>query len=1257
MTQSTRSGRDALALRSAVRDGARAEGVSLVEYLRRLLDDGEAGGLDASGFDFPELGDASNSDLGRLAAEIDLLAKRVETGQARNARAISGMDKSILDVVGRVDTAGRANREAFDRIARLVTDIEAAQSGLRSRIEHVEETAARQTADQLRALEEALGRLAETVQARGDGLEAEQALTRQLFEQNLTGVSETVAGLSRSVDAAADDALKRMEAMLGESEARAQEAADRKLQATSDALARTVDGRIAGVEGKVSAAEKRIEGAIGRIAEAASRFDQFEDKAERALEAGLSRSRALSEEVLARVDAIEERTRDVVGSLNGALAGITERLGRMEDSPPPNAGLERQLQALDERVSDMPTRAERARETTELRSLIQQGLDTLAADLAKPLQSMRADVERKLEEVLNSNQPEKLEGLDAAMALAQMRLDKTEAQQARLVDIIDEQIDRMKAAVDERLRAAEIRMDERSMDEVRAEMARLAEGIDGRLRAAERAGQDQSEAVSALRDEISRVESRAREAENRSASALERTAFDQTAALSAVRDEVAKVEHKTRDLEARSADALDNVADQVTRTAETLRRRQDERLAAIEQRQEEALAAISKRHDNTIADLGRRFDGLAGAVAGDDFVAFAEKFDERVRESEQRSADAIGQIGDQVGRMAERLHQQHLGSLRSVEARLMEAQRAQESELDDVLSEATGRFGEIGEQAGRQLAPVHATLASIAKRIDTLEDVLAGKPSTSFPPTTPAASLSPALEKDREPELIVLDDLGPGPAPGAPPAAPPKPAVADDMFDLMIDDDEVVGVDPPPFDRTADAHLFVEGLPIPPRGEAKSAGPEPEAPPHPVEDIEDLLDSDDIVFAPAAPPAFIAELPPTDPKERPDAEFLAEARRAAMNGRRVEVAGGGVIRRSSGRAPIVASAAIALAVAGGGAWTMMRGKQEPHGDAHRRPDPTASIKAGHQASTADDHLTERALFGDKDAQPHPEHALFDEGHARDHAAAKPLTIDDALEAGDPLALYDTASEQLQGSGDKARAAGLMKEAASKGLAMAQYRLAKLYEKGEGVPRDIAAARGWAEKAAINGNVKAMHDLAVFYAEGDSGPQSYSAAVEWFRQASELGLVDSQFNLAVLYEQGLGVSQDNAEAAYWFEIAGRAGDADGARRARALYDKMKPDAAELIRRKARAFQAKRPEPKANGEFGERPWNATTSTQIAEIQRVLERLGYKPGKADGHLGRQTVEAIRSFEEANGYVATGEADQQLLRQLRAAAGRAGG
>jgi localization factor PodJL len=228
---------------------------------------------------------------------------------------------------------------------------------------------------------------------------------------------------------------------------------------------------------------------------------------------------------------------------------------------------------------------------------------------------------------------------------------------------------------------------------------------------------------------------------------------------------------------------------------------------------------------------------------------------------------------------------------------------------------------------------------------------------------------------------------------------------------------------------------------------------------------------------------------------------------------------------------------------------------------------------------------------------------------------------------------------------------MLKDASNRGLVMAEYRLAKLYEKGEGVPRDMAASRSWTEKAAIGGNTKAMHDLAVFYAEGDAGSQSYAAAVEWFRQASDHGLVDSQYNLAVLYEQGLGLTQDKDEAAYWFEVSGRAGDQDAQRRARGLFADMPAAKAEQIKRRARAFAPKPNIARANGDFGRRAWDVASPAQISETQRLLDRLGYNPGTSDGKMTAKTGDAIRAFEKDNELPITGEASVSLLRQMRAA------
>jgi localization factor PodJL len=155
--------------------------------------------------------------------------------------------------------------------------------------------------------------------------------------------------------------------------------------------------------------------------------------------------------------------------------------------------------------------------------------------------------------------------------------------------------------------------------------------------------------------------------------------------------------------------------------------------------------------------------------------------------------------------------------------------------------------------------------------------------------------------------------------------------------------------------------------------------------------------------------------------------------------------------------------------------------------------------------------------------------------------------------------------------------------------MAQYRLAKLYERGEGVPADLALARQWTERAAAAGNRRAMHDLGVFFARGEGAALDEAAAFRWFRQAAELGVADSQYNLGVLYQQGRGVNASAAEAMFWFLVAARQGDEDAAARAASLEPTLQANQVEQARARAAAFRPRASSAIANGEFGPRGWN--------------------------------------------------------------------
>ena len=1156
--------------RSVARERAQRQGVTLGQYLNSLLLEG-----DEAEFHEVNLGDhmprasSADSDLRRMSVEIDQLAQRLEASTSRAARSIAGVDKSILGLMGKVDATGKAQLHALERVTRAMGEIETTQSALRTRIDTLEaENRSSATLDGMKALEASLGRLSETLQERLSESEREQHSLRTLFDEKVNEVASRVDDVERSVDQAVNNAVSNA------------------VRSTSAG----VTGRMDQIEEKVVSAERRIEAGISKIADAASRFELFETKAdravsdttwrmERALESNLTRSRAMSKEVLDRVDAIEEKTREAMNSLGEAVARITDRVNRTERKTDNAVGvLERAVTEIDERTArNGPT----ADDITQLQQAFQKRIDSLAEEVSRPMQTMRADMERRIDDAVRSGNPEKVERLERTIRDLQQQIQVSEARQADAIEAMSSQVDRLSRAVDDRLHAVESRNDSKSIDDVRREIVNLADTIDARLGT-----------------EIGRLNT--------------------------------AVDDKLSALEKRSAGAIDAVGEQVAIVAERLQRRHDESIQRLSDRVAET-ATSARPLDNTEIDR------------------LADRLDERVKESEHRSAQAISQIGEQVARAVERLQSHAETSQRAFADRLTESGRSYENKLSDVLAEVQRRMEESSEQTAAALNPVQNTVSSLARRLQTLEDSHRG-------PGEPEVSRNIPIVPD---DFVILDDELTEDS-----HAPIVPSVmaAIDGADPVLETDDIVGVDPPPFDRPdpRDAHLFDDAQP------AIIAAAPPVSGGEPAQRIEDLLEADDDLLAPLIQPAegFIADLPADNGRERLAPGYLEEARRAAREGRRIDTnLGNG--RKGIGKGPLIASAVLTVAVAGGAAFTVMRGKQEGQGEDFAKLDPsTPALAAEVPAGASEDVLFSQhdgdpgadILAADPHAEPAapvvaatpatPTAAPAPAKHAAE--AAPPLTLADAVRAGDPVALHDQALEMIQ-TGDKARAVQMLKEAASRGLVMAEYRLAKLYERGEGVPRDMAAARSWTEKAAIGGNRLAMHDLAVFYAEGDAGPQSYAAAVEWFRAASDLGLVDSQYNLAVLYEQGLGLSEDKSEAAYWFEVAGRAGDQDASRRARVILADMQATQAEAIKRKARAFNPKQPVARANGDFGRRAWDIASPDQVSEAQRLLQRLGFVPGTTDGKMSTRTAEAIRQFERENDLPVTGEASVSLLRQLR--------
>ncbi|MBQ3577504.1 MAG: SEL1-like repeat protein [Firmicutes bacterium] len=100
-----------------------------------------------------------------------------------------------------------------------------------------------------------------------------------------------------------------------------------------------------------------------------------------------------------------------------------------------------------------------------------------------------------------------------------------------------------------------------------------------------------------------------------------------------------------------------------------------------------------------------------------------------------------------------------------------------------------------------------------------------------------------------------------------------------------------------------------------------------------------------------------------------------------------------------------------------------------------------------------------------------------------------------------------------------------------------YKLARIFDKGDGIGEDKEEAVRWFTKAAELGNDNAQADLGYHYDQGDGVPQDYEKAAKWYLKAANAGHMISQYNIGLMYIKGQGVRQSSAEAKWWFEKAG------------------------------------------------------------------------------------------------------------------------
>ena len=129
-------------------------------------------------------------------------------------------------------------------------------------------------------------------------------------------------------------------------------------------------------------------------------------------------------------------------------------------------------------------------------------------------------------------------------------------------------------------------------------------------------------------------------------------------------------------------------------------------------------------------------------------------------------------------------------------------------------------------------------------------------------------------------------------------------------------------------------------------------------------------------------------------------------------------------------------------------------------------------------------------------------------------------------------------------GDLATALRELTPLAEQGNAGAQYYLAQMYRRGDGVLQDYKTAVKWYRLAAEQGYAKAQYNLAWMYEDGKGVLQDYKTAVKWYRLAAEQGYAKAQTNLGVMYAKGDGVIADKVYAHMWGNIGSSNGNENG-----------------------------------------------------------------------------------------------------------------
>ncbi|HJV41619.1 peptidoglycan-binding protein [Caulobacter sp.] len=323
--------------REVAKDLARRSGMTLGEWLNRMIieGDGQAPDHRAAAEEAPsraylevvkddvppriEAAKHTADEVARVAVALDRLTKRIEAAEGRSAAAISGIDHSVRDAISRLGQAERERIAVAARFEGAVDELKTEQTRTAERMRRFEaETAGPRSAEALRALEGALGKVA------GHLYEGE-ARTRET-------IAALEARLNEQSDAPQDPTVlvEAVVARLGERLEAAETRTSEALRELNASFA-TLDQRLGAVEGANPAAgvQERLDSLAASLAEKmeAARLEMAERLRDSA-DGRFDRMERKLGEMAAHVQAAEQRSVQAIERMGREVVSVADAFNR-----------------------------------------------------------------------------------------------------------------------------------------------------------------------------------------------------------------------------------------------------------------------------------------------------------------------------------------------------------------------------------------------------------------------------------------------------------------------------------------------------------------------------------------------------------------------------------------------------------------------------------------------------------------------------------------------------------------------------------------------------------------------------------------------------------------------------------------------------------------------------------------------------------------------------------------------------------------